>query len=358
MVERAARVTAPGVLALFVVIGAALSNQATAVVVSGAVSAAAVGLFLGVRATTGWPLALGALLAAAAVTVVCSGQPSNLGWFAICVLAGWCALASGTAAAVSVGCVLVLGFLAQWLAVSDEPGWGAWIAGTAFTTAACIFARRQRVLLDQLREAQAGLADQARSEERHRIAREMHDVIGHALTVSLLHISSARLAIDDDPEEARRSLAEAEQLSRRSLEEVRAAVGVMRDGTSEVTPLPGAADLAALVDSFRRAGTPVSCEIVGDPERLTATTGLAAYRIVQEALTNAARHGSGAATSLRVEVTDDVARVTVDSAGAPSRRTTYGAGLVGMRERAQSVGGRLTAGPGGLGWRVEAVLPL
>ena len=95
-------------------------------------------------------------------------------------------------------------FVGQWVAHDRRAGVGAWIAGTVFSGVACIFARRQQELLEQLREAQAGLADRAAAEERNRIAHELHDVIGHALTVSLLHITRARLALDEDPAEARR----------------------------------------------------------------------------------------------------------------------------------------------------------
>ena len=93
----------------------------------------------------------------------------------------------------------------------------------------------------------------------------MHDVIGHALTVSLLHISSARLALDEDPEEARRALEEAERLARTSLEEVRATVGLMRtDAPGEVAPLPAAGDIDELVESFRSAGADVGLTVAGD----------------------------------------------------------------------------------------------
>ena len=144
-----------------------------------------------------------------------------------------------------------------------EPGWGAWFAGISFTTALTIFARRLRLAMVQLRAAQDELAERSRAEERNRIAAEVHDVIGHALTVSLLHISGARLALDEDPQEARRSLLEAERLTRDSLEEVRATVGLMRtDSPDRRAPLPGAGDLPALVESFRRAGSDV--ELVVD----------------------------------------------------------------------------------------------
>jgi signal transduction histidine kinase len=250
---------------------------------------------------------------------------------------------------------------AQWLRISDEPGWGAWIAGTVFTTVVCVLARRQRALIEQLRDAQAGLAERTRAEERNRIAGEMHDVIGHALTVSLLHVSSARLALDDDPDVARASLAEAERLGQQSLAEVRQAVGMLRDQqASTVAPMPGAAQLADLVEAFRRAGREVHLEIDGDPGRLTTTAGLTVYRIVQEALTNVVRHAPDATAWVHLAVLDDRTRLTVEDNGrtpAVRRGNRDGVGIISMRERAEAVGGRLTAAPAGIGWRVEAVLP-
>lgn len=357
MMDRAARTAAAAAVALFVVVGVGQSAQPKPAAAAAGVVAIGVCVVLAFRATTGWSLVVGALVAAAGVTIVCYTQPSNLGWFALCVLAGWCALTATTTAAVVFSGVMILGFGGEWLVVNDDPGWGAWVAGTVFTTATCILARRQRLLLDQLREAQSGLADRARAEERSRIAAEMHDVIGHALTVSLLHVSSARLAMDEEPAEARASLEEAERLARKSLAEVRATVGLMRSSSIDAAPLPGTADLAELVESFRRAGTPISFEVVGDPAALTSTSALAVYRIVQEALTNVARHAPGSVTSVAVQIAPADTRVTVNSDGPPTSRTTVGVGLVGMRERAETVGGHLTAGPAGHGWRVEAVLP-
>ncbi len=361
MLERSARVAAPAALALFVVIGVILSDQPLPLAVGAGVVAVGVGLVPAALSPAtspdGWLLV--ALLAAIAapMAVICSADPANLGWFGMCVLAGWAAFAAPTAPASTLAGLLVALFATEWVVLSNEPGWGAWVAGTVFTTVACQLSRRQRQLLLALREAQAGLADRARAEERNRIAGEMHDVIGHALTVSLLHVSSARLALDDAPEEARASLAEAERLAQQSLAEVRAAVGLMRaDGPSAHAPMPGAGDLEELVASFRRAGTPVSCDVDGDLSWLTATAGLVVYRLLQEALTNAARHAPGAETAVRVEVADTGTRVVVDSDGAPGRAGA-GTGLLGMRERVEAVGGRLTAGPWQAGWRVEAVLP-
>ncbi len=210
----------------------------------------------------------------------------------------------------------------------------------------------------QLRAAQGELAARSRAEERARIAGEVHDVIGHALTVSLLHIGSARLALDENPQEARRALSEAERLTRESLEEVRATVGLMRtDRPDDRTPLPGSDDLPALVESFRRAGSEVELYVDDHLGTLGATRGLAAYRIVQEALTNATRHAPGQPVVVRIGPSNEATTVTVRNDGPPVVLAAPGAGLRGMRERAESVGGRLTAGPTDGGWLVEAVLP-
>jgi len=355
MIERMARLVAPAAVALFAIVGVALSEPTVPVF------AAAAGLLLlvaglAVGRVTGWPLMLALAVAVALLVVICNEQPSNVGWFGMCALSGWAAFFEPVRRAAAVGGLCLVAFVGQWLAITDEPGWAAWIAGTVFTGVACGLARRQQILLEQLREAQAGLAQRAAAEERNRIAHELHDVIGHALTVSLLHITSARLALAEDPAEAESALAEAERLSQQSLADVRAVVGLMKDPTGDA-PLPGVEQIDELVDSFRRAGTYVTCEVSGDLSRLTATEGLTVYRILQEALTNVARHAPGSPATVHLQVQDGQTRVQVDSSGRPGRPSHDGAGLAGMRERAEALGGRLTAGPSGNGWRVEAVLP-
>ena len=109
-----------------------------------------------------------------------------------------------------------------------DPGWGAWTAGVSFTVLAALLIRHQLTLVEQMRGLQADLAQRSRAEERNRIARDLHDVIAHSLTVSLLHVSSARLAVEHDPEDAARALADAERLTRQSLADVRATVGLLR----------------------------------------------------------------------------------------------------------------------------------
>lgn len=355
MIERTARIAAPATVALFAVFGVLLAETRPLVLAAGAL-AVVVAVGLAARGVVGWPLVVGLLVISGLFMVVCTGQPSNLGWFGLCVLAGWAAVLEPVRRALVVAGAAVAGLIVQWLALADEPGWGAWIAGTLFTTIAGSLGRNQRLLLDQLREAQAGLADRARAEERNRIAHELHDVIGHALTVSLLHVSSARLAVAEDPAEAEESLRQAERLAQQSLADVRAVVGLMKDPGSSA-PLPGIGEIDELVESFRRAGTDVTCEVVGDLSRLSATEGLTVYRILQEALTNVARHAPGSPAVVRLEVGVGQTRVQVDSTGSPGRETASGVGLTGMRERAEVLGGAVTAGPWGSGWRVEAVLP-
>jgi signal transduction histidine kinase len=120
----------------------------------------------------------------------------------LCVTAAWVALSSELSVALTAGGVLEAIVVSEWIQQTEEPGWAAWLVGTAFALVACTLPRRRRMTLQQLHQAQHLLAKRSRAEERNRIAAEVHDVVGRALTVSLLHIGSARLALDEEPEEA------------------------------------------------------------------------------------------------------------------------------------------------------------
>jgi len=360
---RAAWVAATA-FALLVALGFALGRTyPTPNSVVAASIAAVVAVGTGVLLVRWWqPLLAYAALATAGIAVVGDGRSYNVIWFAVCLLAGWTALVGGRRdGLVYLACVIAL-FAAEWLWIRPDPGWAAWMAGCALTAAAGLLIRHQLDLVAQLRQAQAGLAAKTRAEERNRVARELHDVIGHTLVVSLLHVQSARLAVEHDPADAARALAEAERLGRECLAEIRTTVGMLRedeggDGPAGViAPLPGIDALPALVERFRSAGADVTLAVDGDVGGLPATTGLAVYRIAQEALTNAAKHAPGAPTALRLAVGTGSVTLTADSSGQPGTGT--GLGVVSMRERAESLGGTCEAGPGGRGWLVRATLPL
>jgi signal transduction histidine kinase len=294
----------------------------------------------------------------AGVVVLGNNTPSKVGFFTLCVLVGWCAFVGTTRATVALWAAVVGTLGVEWAVTVGDSGWGAWIAGTTFSAFGCLLARREQDLVKRLRIAQEGLADRVRAEERDRIARELHDVIAHSLTVSLLHVSSARLALDEDPEEAERAMREAERLGRECLTEVRQVVGLLRHESGTMAPLPGAAQLSTLVDQFRRAGADVAFATDGDLSALPNTLGLALYRILQEALTNAARHAPAAPTAALLAVTSTGAVLVVDTAGVGGSVVGAGSGLLSMRERAQMLGGTCVAGPMDGGWQVRAELPL
>jgi signal transduction histidine kinase len=301
-----------------------------------------------------------AVIAGAGVALVAGAHGQCLAWFGLCVLAFWVMCVSGP----KLGLLFLLAAEALLVVRMFTPhfhiGWAPWIAGVAVSAGAAALVVRQQHLVTELRLAQAGLAERSRAEERNRIARDLHDVIAHTLTVSVLHIASARLAVSEDPDEAERALAEAERLGRESLEEVRSIVGLMRSGGgddgSRLAPVQGLEALDELVERFRSAGAKVELERSGDVAALPATASTTMYRIAQEAFTNAAKHAPGSPVSVHVAVADGRAELTVESGGVPGNGR--GMGLETMRERAEALGGTCEAGPGGAGWRVHASLPV
>jgi signal transduction histidine kinase len=296
--------------------------------------------------------------ATAGVALIGNGHSSGVVWFCTLLLGAWCVLAVGTGAGVLYGAATVLLFVGEFLFTTQDQGWAPWTAAMILIVAVAVLVRHQLVLVEKLRAAQADLAERSRAEERNRIARELHDVIAHSLTVSLLHITSARLAVENEPVEAASALAEAERLARQSLTEVRATMGVLRSGPGGAlaAPMPDVAQLNELVDDLRRAGADASLVVDGDVSGVPATVGATIFRIAQEALTNAAKHAPGASVSVRLDASSYQLELWVESAGLP--RHGSGLGLGGMKERAEAMGGSLTAGPGGRGWLVHACVPL
>jgi signal transduction histidine kinase len=206
------------------------------------------------------------------------------------------------------------------------------------------------------------------TEERMRIARELHDVVAHHITLVNAQAGVAHHLMKTDPSHAYEALERIRDTSRSALDELRATVGLLRAGDESAPPrepAPGLGDLDALVESFHHAGLNVAMAGPGaDALRpMPALTGLTAYRIVQEALTNTHKHaGSSALARVRVEVAADAVRIRVDDDGGrgPARSGMgTGHGMIGMQERVKAVGGTFAAGPrSGGGFRVEAELPL
>ncbi|WP_203416662.1 sensor histidine kinase [Jiangella ureilytica] len=208
-------------------------------------------------------------------------------------------------------------------------------------------------------------AQLAAAEERARIAREMHDVVAHNLSVIVVQADGGRYAGDQDPQAALDALKTIGDTGRGALAEMRRLLGVLRatdDGDGgAVRPQPGLGSLPELVTSVRQAGLPVELDVTGAPRPLRPGPSLAVYRVIQEALTNALKH-AGPAARARVALVFAAdrltARVSDDGRGAAAVDDGLGQGLAGMRERMTMYGGTVTAGPAtGGGWRVDLDLP-
>lgn len=349
---------APAALTAFTIAGAVQTHRTAWVVVGlGLVVILAAGIMTWIDAA-GWRLLVGLSVVATALCLACWGEPHNFGWFGMCVVAGWAALVLPTRSAIVTGAVLAALFISMLFVVSLEPGWVTWSFGVTLTTGAFIFVRRSRDLAERLRAAQSELAERARTDERHRIAREMHDLVGHSLTVALLHLGSARLALDEDIEAAGRALAEAERATRNSLSDLRLTVGLLhRSDPGDASLTPGIADIPSLIDTYSNAGAEIEFDLRGEIDEIPASRGLAAYRIVQESLTNAARHGDGGPTAVHIEAANGTLTIAVRNRCRPHARTASGTGISAMTERATALGGTLTAGSVAREWQMKAVIP-
>lgn len=262
--------------------------------------------------------------------------------------------------------------VATWLAALAIPiGWQigdgydrapAWLIGMTFACACGITFRKQQETLRRLQLAQQELAAKAVTDERRRIAREVHDLVAHSLAVTMLHLTGARLALaDGETSEAEAALLAAERLGRSSMTGIRQAVGLLADSSDSLnwTPEPDIRDLPALVEDYKRAGVDVELETSGTPVDLDPAVGLAVFRLAQESLANAARHAPGQPVRLvlqwrAMELELSVRNDLTGEAAASSQ----GHGLIGMRERAEQHGGRFRAGIEGSSWLVKVTLPL
>jgi len=315
--------------------------------------------------------------------VVVAGVAPYTGWLALYAAGAygrqaaraWYAAAGGGAALVAVfaACALLYPKTAGELPLL--------IAVTAITALTGTLVRSRRAQLAALRDRAEALERErvsaearAAAEERLRIARDVHDLVGHGLSGIAVQSSTARLALDAGRiETARTALAAVESASRAALGEMRQLLGVLRAGDAgEHGRLPGLADLPGLIGGMGRQGVMVTLR-AGEVGAVPGAVSLAAYRVVQEALTNVVKHAGGSRVTVEVGMSGDAVLVTVEDyagpaapqagaghpAGEPPGGRAGGTGLAGMRERVAGFGGEVSAGPAGdhPGWRVRARIP-
>jgi signal transduction histidine kinase len=242
-----------------------------------------------------------------------------------------------------------------------------WILGDNLQTRrAYVRSLEERAVLSEA--AMQEEARQAVTAERTRIARELHDVVAHSVSVMVVQAGAARRVLDKDPARATEAMASIESTGRQSLNELRRLLGMLRQADGEATgrvPQPSIEHVDALLAQTRDAGLPVALTIEGDPRPLAPGVDLSAYRIVQEALTNTIKHAGPANAEVRLCYGTDTLELVVsdDGRGADcedvEHNGTAGHGIVGMRERVSLFGGDLQVGnrPGG-GFTVRATLPL
>ncbi|WP_394431860.1 sensor histidine kinase [Streptomyces sp. SGAir0957] len=247
----------------------------------------------------------------------------------------------------------------------------AWVLGDSLRTRRAYLAQLEERAnrLEKEREAQSKVAVAA---ERARIARELHDVVAHNVSVMVVQADGAAYVLDQAPDQARKALETISGTGRQALAEMRRLLGVLRTGEheegGEYVPQPDVEQIEDLVEQVRTAGLPVDFKVEGTPRPLPSGVELTAYRIVQEALTNTRKHGGpNAGASVRLVYFDDGLGLLVEDDGKGAPHELYedggadgrGHGLIGMRERIGMVGGTLDAGPRpGGGFRISALLPL
>src|SRR5215471_2375492 len=265
----------------------------------------------------------------------------------------------------SLGSHSVLGWLEAGAILFAGPALLAWVFGDSMRYRRAYYASLEdrAARLEAERDAQAQVAAAA---ERARIARELHDVVAHNVSVMVVQADGASYALTSDPDRARQALAAIASTGRQALMEMRRMLGVLRrddDGTEpERAPLPGIGQLGELLEQTRATGLAVSFTVEGVPQPLPDGAALAAYRIVQESLTNTRKHGGPRATAqvlLRYLEDALLLRVTDDGLGGTAASDGAGHGLTGMRERVAVYGGWVQAGPRPAGgYHVTARLPL
>lgn len=315
-----------------------------------------------------------AVVALVSVAYYLAGYPDGPGWVALFVALYTVAeRGDGQRSLRFVACVIAA-LTAVWLLTADlaplnAAGWVFFRVGGAVMAAALgESVRMRRVLADEAQQ-RAELAERTREEEarrrvdaeRLRIAREVHDTVAHALSVINVQAGVTAHVLDRRPDQARATLETVERTSARALQELRATLGVLRDPADDpLAPSPGLEQVDQLAGTVRAAGLDVRLDVEPGVRGVPTAVDHAAYRIVQESLTNAVRHAGAARVTVSLRRTAAGLEIAVADDGLGARGGSgAGAGIVGMRERAALLGGEVVAGPQpGGGWRVSAELPL
>ncbi|MFA1544100.1 sensor histidine kinase [Actinomadura monticuli] len=320
-----------------------------------------------------WPLAAWRVAALGLlITVFVRHGDGFMPWpvtaiLALVVILFFTGVGSDRQTTVGVGAVTITAVLVPAV-LFGMPGWFAMIlagiAAVALTFGDAVGGRHSAVEELRRREEQhrQDLARQAVLEERARIARELHDVVAHHMSVIAMQAEAAPYKIPDLPDAARQTFGVVRDAAREALTETRRVVGLLRadDEGAERAPQPGLERLDDLVAAARRSGLSVATVVAGVPRPLNAGVDLSAYRIVQESLSNASRYAPGSRVHVEVKYGPEALSVSVTDDGArstPEESQGGGHGLVGMRERVTMLGGRLDAGPRDGGWSVTAELP-
>jgi signal transduction histidine kinase len=291
---------------------------------------------------------------AAVVAVIAAGYPSDVyQWTNLVVTYSIAAYGTGRQAWTALP-VLVGGVVLYFLRFPDEgsPTLAAtvvamWVVG--WLIGRVYGARLEQVQLRAERDLARRLAEAneerlALEEERSRIAHELHDIIGHTVNVMVVHAGAGRQAVDHDSGIARQAFETIERTGRSALSELDRVLAILRRDQAgrELAPAPGIGDLAELARTVTDTGLKVDLQVTGDPGEVPASVGLAAYRIVQEALTNTMKHAAAGSASVQVEVTGRRVHVQVaDDGGGDPAALQPGRGILGMNERAAVHGGRV-----------------
>jgi signal transduction histidine kinase len=321
-----------------------------------------------------WPVAVFATTVACSVAYYAAGYPDGPGWVGLFVAIYTVAALGDGRRSLQIVAAGIAVLAVEWLSVADlqsfnPAGWVFFRIGTAVMAAALGESVRGRRVLAAEAEERAARAEQTKEEEarrrvdaeRLRIAREVHDTVAHAIAVINVQAGVTAHVLDKRPQQARETLVTIEQTSARALGELRTTLGMLRDADDRRAPTPGLGQVEELVGMAREAGLDVKLEVASPARELPSATDQAAYRILQESITNAIRHAGPArvTVSLTYGPDDLELRVADDGRGPLATGAESGRGIVGMRERAALLGGELTAGPRpGGGFQVQASLPL